>query len=203
MMGGAKHKYFWHVCGFVCVVICMSAGPNSINAFEIAVLRAQETGLGILVYSLVAIFIWPTSSRAGFEAAARKLTSTQKELFRSYLNLMSDRREAGEAQALRAQVIQEQTRFGQLLEAAQTDTYGVWEVRQQWRRYQVHVAELTETMNRWRASFTEVKTLDLLLLLPNLKAFGQELDHRLTQIGHMLMNQAPERPPGSHRAGAG
>ncbi|MBT8367557.1 MAG: FUSC family protein [Deltaproteobacteria bacterium] len=28
MMGGAKHQYFWHVCGFVCMIICMSAGPE-------------------------------------------------------------------------------------------------------------------------------------------------------------------------------
>jgi uncharacterized membrane protein YccC len=195
MMGGAKHQYFWHVCGFVCVVICMDAGPNSINAFEIAVLRAQETGLGILVYSLVSILIWPITSRADFEAAAGKLASTQKQLYRSYLDLISGQRETGEAQALRAQEVQEQTRFGQLLDAAETDTYEVWEVRQQWRLYQAHVAEMTETMNRWRVSFAEVKTLDLTRLLPNLAAFGAELDERLAQIVRMLANQAPERHP--------
>ena len=195
MMGGAKHKYFWHVCGFVCAVICMSAGPNSTRAFETAVLRAQETGLGILVYSLVSILIWPVTSRADFEAAAGKLLATQKQLFRSYLDLVSDRREAGEAQALRAQEAQEQTRFGQLLDAAQTDTYEVWEVRQQWRRYQIHTAELTETMSRWRVSFNEVKALDLTRLLPNLVAFGAELEERLAQIGRMLASQPPERHP--------
>jgi uncharacterized membrane protein YccC len=115
MMAGKKHQYFWHVCGFVCVVICMDAGPNSINAFETALLRAQETGLGILVYSLVSILIWPISSRADFEAAACKLSSTQKQLYRSYLDLMSGERNVGEAQALRTQELQEQTRFGQHL----------------------------------------------------------------------------------------
>jgi uncharacterized membrane protein YccC len=195
MMGGAKHQYFWHVCGFVCVVICMGAGPNSIQAFETALLRAQETGLGILVYSLTSILIWPISSRADFEAAACKLSSTQKQLYRSYLDLMSGEGNAGEAQALRAQELQEQTRFGQLLDAAETDTYEVWEVREQWRRYQSQAAELTETMERWRESFAEVKALDLSRLLPNLASFSAELDERLAQIGRMLANQAPERQP--------
>jgi uncharacterized membrane protein YccC len=195
MMGGAKHRYFWHVCGFVCVIICMSAGPNSIKAFETALLRAQETGLGILVYSLVSIFIWPITSRADFEAAAGNLLATQKQLFRSYLNLMSGLRGTGEAQALRAQEVQEMTRFGQLLDAAQTDTYEVWEVRQQWARYRSHAVELTETMARWRVSFAEVKSLDLSRLLPNLDTFGAELEERLVQIGRMLANQAPERHP--------
>jgi uncharacterized membrane protein YccC len=201
MMGGAKHQYFWHVCGFVCVIICMSAGPNAIKAFETAVLRAQETGLGILVYSLISIFIWPITSRADFEAAAGKLLSTQKQLFRSYLDLMSGLREAGEAQALRVQEVQEMTRFGQLLDAAETDTYEVWEVRQQWGHYRDHAMELTETMNRWHVSFAEVKALDLSRLLPNLEAFGAELDERFAQIGRMLANQAPERHPAAMELG--
>ncbi|MBW2429478.1 MAG: FUSC family protein [Deltaproteobacteria bacterium] len=195
MMGGAKNKYFWHVCGFVCAIICMSAGPNSTRAFETAVLRVQETGLGILVYSLISVLIWPVTSRADFEAAAGKLLSTQKQLLRSYIDLVSGRRGAGEGRALRAQEAQEQTQFGQLLDAAQTDTYEVWEVRHQWGRYRGHAMELIETMNRWRVSFTEVKALDLSRLLPNLVAFGAELEERLAQIDRMLVNQAPERHP--------
>lgn len=194
-MGGAKDQYFWHVCGFVCVVICMAAGPDSKEAFETAMLRAQETGLGILVYSLVSILIWPITSRADFEAAACKLSSTQRQLYRSYLDVMSGEGNAAEAQALGAQEAQEQTRFGQLLDAAEADTYEVWEVRQHWRRYRSQVAELSETMERWRESFAEVKALNLSRLLPNLALFGAELDERLAQIGRMLANQAPERQP--------
>ena len=69
-------------------------------------MRAQETGLGILVYSLVSILIWPISSRADFEAAACELCSTQKQLYRSYLDLMRGDGSAGEAQALRAREVQ-------------------------------------------------------------------------------------------------
>src|SRR5210317_462504 len=68
MMSGSKRAYFWQVAGFVVVIICMDAGPNPVNAFNTAILRAEETGLGILVYSLVAIFLWPSSSRADFDA---------------------------------------------------------------------------------------------------------------------------------------
>ena len=195
MMGGAKHQYFWHVCGFVCVIICMDAGPNSINAFEIAILRAQETGLGILVYSLISILIWPISSGADFEATVCKLASIQKQLYRSCLDLMSGQGVAEEARALRTQAVQEQARFDQLLSAAETDTYEVWEVRQQWGHYQSQAAELTETMERWRESFAEVKALDLSRLLPNLTPFSAELDERLAQIGRMLAKQPPERQP--------
>lgn len=83
MMGGSKNQYLWHVAAFACVIICMNGGVDPINAFYTAMLRTQETGLGILVYSLVAMFIWPINSGAEFEAATCKLASTQQQLYRS------------------------------------------------------------------------------------------------------------------------
>ena len=195
MMGGTKHPYFWNICGVVCVIICLEAGPNSVNAFEIAIMRAEETGLGVLVYSLVAILLWPSSSHADFDAATENLASTQHQLYRAYLSLMSGQGSVQEVQPLSAKEVQVKTRFDQLLDAAETDSNEVWELRRQWRRYQRQAAELRESMERWRGSFVEVQTLDLQRLLPNLAAFGTELDVRLTQIERMFANQVTERYP--------
>ena len=134
MMGGKKYQYFWNVCGFVTIIICMNAGPDSVNAFNIAMLRTQETGLGILVYSLVSLFLWPSGSSTGFYTAAGKLASTQHQLYQAYLGQMNNKDSGGETQTLRTQMLQEQTQFIQLLDAAEMDTYEVWEMRQQWRQ---------------------------------------------------------------------
>jgi uncharacterized membrane protein YccC len=195
MMAGTKRQYFWHVSGFVCGIICMDAGPDPVNAFDTAILRAQETGLGILVYSLVAIFLWPSSSRAGFEAAVGKLAATQHELYRAYLDLMKGTGDIGKAQSLKAQAIQEQTRFSQLLGAAEGDSVEVRELRRPWRRYQGQVVEFGETLERWHDSFAGLQALDVQRLLPNLAAFGGELDLRLGQIERMLANQRPAQQP--------
>ena len=195
MMAGTKHQYFWHVSGFVCGIICMDAGPDPVNAFNTAILRAQETGLGILIYSLVAIFLWPSSSRAGFEAAAGKLAATQHQLYRAYLDLMNGTGDIGKAQSLKAQAIQEQSRFSQLLGAAEGDSYEVRERRQAWRRYQGQVVELGETLERWHDSFAGLQAQDVQHLLPNLAAFGAELDLRLGHIERMLANQRHAQQP--------
>ena len=186
MMGGGKSPYFWQVAGFVTAIICVDGGLDPANAFETATLRTQETGLGILVYSLVAVLLWPSTSRADFYAASAKLASTQHQLYQSYLGLMTGQVSAEKAQPLRTQEVQIQARFGQLLDAAVMENYEVWEVRRQWRHYQRQAADLTETMERWRESFAEVQALDLGLLLPNLDAFGAELEQRLGQIGRIL-----------------
>ena len=195
MMAGTKHKYFWHVCGFVCVIVCMDAGPNAANAFEIATLRAQETGLGILVYSLVAIFLWPSSSGADFNAAAVKLAATQHQLLGAYRGLLSNKGDSAQAQELGSSAAQAKAHFDQLLAAAATDDYNVWELRRQWRHYQRLAAKLAETLERWREGFAEVQSLDLPRLLPNLDNYAAELDARLEQVDRMLANQAPARQP--------
>jgi hypothetical protein len=197
MMGGAKHQYFWNVCGFVSVIICMSGGPDSVNAFNIAMLRTQQTGLGILVYSLVALFLWPSSSRTGFHTAAGKLASTQHQLYQAYLAQMNNKDSGGEPQTLRTQMVQVQTQFSQLLDAAEMDTYEVWEMRQQWRQYQRQTTDFIATMEGWHENFTELQVLDIQNLLPNLMTFSAELDVRFTQIERMLADQPPEQQPAS------
>ena len=195
MMGGAKNQYVWHVSGFVCTIVAIDAGPDAVNAFTIATLRAQETALGILVYSLVSIFLWPTSSGAQLGVAVAKLASTQHRLFAFYLDVLHGKTDAGDAQPHRADEVAARSRFDLLLAAAVTDDAEVGELRRQWRRYQRLATELSETLERWRECFEVVQAPDLRGLLPDFAACGAELDTRLAQVERMLTDQAPERRP--------
>ena len=195
LMGGSRNQYFWQVGGLVCVIVALEGGLDASNAFQTAMLRAQETGLGMLAYSLVAIFLWPVNTRGAFNDAVCGLASTQHALYTAYLRLLHGEDGAEAAQALAAQEIQQQARFSQLLDAAESDTYEVWEIRRQWRRMQRQSAEFSATLERWRDGFVDVRALDLQRLLPEVTAFGAELEGRLEQIERMLVNQSPERQP--------
>ncbi len=195
MTWGKRHPDFWSYSGYVCAVVSMAAGPDPVNAFNTAVLRAQETGLGILVYSLLAILLWPVNSRPKFEAAAAKLTATQQQLLHAGMDWMTGHWDPAAAQKLRVQEMQEQNQVGKLFAAAETDSYEIWELRHHWHSYQHRVAELSETMARWRENLTGTQSLDLPGLMPNLNGFATELDGRLTQIGRMLANQEPAQQP--------
>ena len=80
---GSRHTYFWIVSAFFVVIVSMDAGPDPINAFQTAMLRAEETGLGVLVYSLVAIFLWPNSSSGVFNASVVELASIQRQAYQA------------------------------------------------------------------------------------------------------------------------
>ena len=62
MVTGKQRTYFWWCCAFVCLIICTHAASDLTNAFDVAVLRVQQTGMGILVYTLVSVFLWPRAA---------------------------------------------------------------------------------------------------------------------------------------------
>lgn len=195
MMSGEKHSYFWMVSGFVCAIICFNAGPNSENAFNIAMLRAQETGLGILVYSLIAMLIWPVSSRNELFAIAQKLGSTQHQLLHTYFQLLNDPAKTKEALQIRLQEVQTRSKFGDLLNAAETDSEQVKDMREQWRLYQVKTGELIEVMEQLRSSFILEEALDLNSLFPNLDEFQAEMHRRLVEIDQIWGKDVIEHYP--------
>ena len=192
MLTGKNQSYFWFLAAFTCLIIVgVSSPPESQSVFQVAVLRTQETALGALVYTLIAVFLWPRSSVGMFSDASRKLWATQTQLFRTYLELMSGKGTAEDSRPLRLQEIQQMTLVGQLLNAAEIDSYEVWEVRHQWRQFCDQLMSLMETLERWRQSFAEIQSLNLHKLLPNLEAVCSELDRCFEQIGRMLAGEAP------------
>ena len=194
-MGVSRRWYFWFLAGFASVVISFDGGTNPVNAFETAVLRAEETALGILVYSLISVLLWPTGTRAELDSATRALSAAQRKLYSNYLRAMTGQGEADDAHAVRMQEVQARNRFNQALAGARTDSYEVWELRRQWQRFQDQSIDLMETLERWHESLKEVEGLDLNRLLPNLDALTGDLDARFARIERMLAGDAPEGTP--------
>ena len=212
----SKRGYFWFLAGFASVIISFDGGTDPINAFNTAILRAQETGLGVLVYTLVTTLLWPNSSRAGFEAATKALVDVQHRLYSGYRQAMmgsgsvstpaksptepksdgaADMATDPELRAIASQHDQCLAQFGAMLESALTDSYAVWELRRQWHRFQQQSAALREILARWQASSAQIAELDLDALLPTLSEDTAEIGQRLTEIERLLGGEQPQHSP--------
>jgi uncharacterized membrane protein YccC len=189
MNTGNRHQYFWFVAGFVTVIIAADGGTTSSSAFGTAMLRLQQTGLGILAYSLVAIFLWPLNSKKDLEATARGQVATQRKLFSVSMQLLEQTGDNATIKSLHSEEITGSARLAVLLDAATTDSEEVHEREQAWRNFQQATGELAETMQRWRESFAELQTLPLKQLLPGLDDFALELDRRFTGMASMMEGQ--------------
>jgi len=193
-MSVSRRSYFWFLAGFASAVIAFDGGTDPASAFDTAILRAQETGLGVLVYTLVTTFIWPANSYAGFESATQALVKAQRQLFLSYSEAIAERRfrqdDSGhDIQATTGQPAQLLTQFGAMLDAVLTDSNEVRELRQQWRSFQGQSRVLLDTLERWHENRKEYVDLDLNVLLPNLGAATDEFEQRFAEIERLLAGE--------------
>ena len=194
LMMGTSRWYFWMVAGFSVPILTLAGGPIAVNAFDTVMLRAQETVLGIGVFMLVSVFVWPSSSRRAFEQAVAELVALQQQLFHGYLAMASGSPPTEQLKKLASQAAGTQARLADLLEAAELDSFEVWEVRDAWRRLVGQLEQLTTILERWRNGFDDLDGT-LPALLPSLPAFETEIAQRLQAVDDMLAGRSPRHEP--------
>lgn len=193
MLTGKTFQYFWYVSAFVCLIVAVDGGASAEGAFQAAMMRIQETGLGILVYSLVSVFLWPQRSGEELKAVARQLFETQRRILQAYGGSIGAPRTEEGARALRMQQLQLLNQFRATLAGAEADTREVWEARRRWKVFDDLVTNLGETLERWRATFPEIQVFDLWTLMPNLQAVLSETDDCLERIERMLAGRTSSK----------
>jgi uncharacterized membrane protein YccC len=125
MMMGKKNQYFYQVCAFVCVIICFEGAGDPINSFQIAVTRIKETGMGIMVYSLIIVFLWPINTRDRLKETSLKLVKAQGGLFKTYRLMLAGGGAGTDFRTQSLQAVQLLTQLEPALDAAEADSYDV------------------------------------------------------------------------------
>ena len=191
--GTERYNYFWQQAGFFAIVVGLDSAFSPANAFALAIERTQGAGTGLLVYMLVGLLLWPTNSRRGLEDTGQQLTAGMKALFGKSMERLLGRSAPDSASV--AGLAETQRRFDNLLDAAEVDSWEIGAMRPAWRRCRVQIADLRDTLERWQPDFKELQNLDLVNLVPNLPAFGAEIEARLTEIERMFAGHPPAMTP--------
>ncbi len=185
---------FWFVVGITFVVVAaLVVEPTSRYIFYTAWTRTVQTAMGCMVYVLVAAYIWPRTSRYVYQDANQKLSHIQRRLFHHYRSRLLGEQSTADVQHLRAEEMGALTNAIALLEAAEFDSYEVWEVRRLWRLYHQQSRLLLENFEGALESVDDLKEPEK--VLPNLRAVLDEIDQRLEQIERMLRAETPTRIP--------
>lgn len=193
--GGSRFAFIWFNAGFNLPILVMLGEGVSLNTFDMVILRGQETALGVVVYSLVAVLLWPRRGGAAFENAVRAVCSGQHQLFGRYLGSMTGTPDDGGAEPLRAQLGGQLARLGGQLEGAAYDSDEIRQSRRAWRRCLTELSVLSKAMDRWRLGFEGLRDLDLQRLMPGLRSSGTALETRFAAIEGMLGGQPPPQQP--------
>jgi uncharacterized membrane protein YccC len=195
MVRQEKYSYLWLMAGYVCLVILLSDLDSSANMFESAVFRTVETVMGVVVYTLIAVFLWPQTNLGAIKKHSAELATTLDDIYRYGRDIMLGRlTHVVSFQELQGKAVQQLAQFDKILQAEGSESYEVNEVRHLWERMQELSQAILETAGRWQSGFGELAHIDLRAVLPELQSFFTELDDRFAVLPDVLTGRSPAHP---------
>lgn len=171
MIRSKNHPYFWNVAGFVCLVILLTGPASSATDFQHAVFRTLETALGITVYTLITVFIWPVNNAGAIRDSIDKLATTFEDRNQAIWGVISGQAEIAKVESLHQQSIQQLGQFSQALLAEGSENYEVHEMRPALERVHQLATSLMESQDRLETSLEETTRIDIRALFPKLEEF--------------------------------
>lgn len=190
MLADKKRSYFWFVAAYVCLVIT-AAGPSPTGGFYIAVYRTMDTILGIVVYTLIAVFIWPLSNAGAIKNSLKALLGTQSELLQGAHALLSGSLFTDKLQDLRRQQVNQMVQFSQSLSAEGAENYQVQEIKPLWNILENFSNALLRSSERLFAGIEDLSNFDWQKDRPEMDRFFEEISNRFIEMTNLLSGNPP------------
>ena len=195
MLVDKQRSYFWNVAGFVCLIILVTGPDSSANLFTHAVFRTVETGMGVIVYTLVTVFLWPQTNWGAIKKTGSMLAATQAALLLGGRDILIDGRTSAKLMKLHGQEVQQVAQFVQVLQAEGSESYEVHEMRHAWGHFYGLSKEVMESLDRWHIGIGDLAGINLNAKFPGLPACLDELRDRFTEIQGLLGGAPPKHEP--------
>ncbi len=191
--------YFWFCAGLGVPLLSMLSGGESLTAFQTVVLRAQQTILGTLVFSVVSSLLFPSNTRGAFENDVKHqladvhaaLTDTNKALLASGL---TGEQLAASVAPLKQSILR-QTGLAAKLQAAALDSFDIAETKHSWRKAVAAVASVIETLERLRLGLPDLEGTKPIDNLANLEVTLEELLRRLRVASELAEGKEADSVP--------
>ena len=195
MVSRPKDSYLWTMACYVCLIILLSDVDSSENMFESAVFRTVETAMGVIVYTLISIFLWPQTNLGAIKRSGAALASALGDVSRLGRDtLVGERKPEASFPELQGKVVQRLAQFARALTAEGSESYEVSEVRHIWERFQALSTDWLETAGRWQSGVAEFARIDLRAVLPGLPAYFTALDANFSALNEVLAGRSTEAP---------
>ncbi|MCB1526076.1 MAG: FUSC family protein [Hyphomicrobiaceae bacterium] len=202
MQNDPEIYYFWYCCGFIVPLLSIMSGFDSARSFYIVELRARETLLGVLCFTVLALLL---SHRSTY-GKLRDVIDKQISLLRDRINVVRrhahhDKPETAHHQMpsgsdeLQEQIARNFMNIPTLLTSAQMESFELRQHDDAWHEISRRLQTISANVDRLDLSFelgnagigsSDLDRLDRTLV---------ELSKRLENTSHILCRQAEPRRP--------
>lgn len=196
LSSGSRFSDIWFNAGFNLPLLAMLGEGLALNSFEMIQLRILETGLGVVVYSLVAVLLWPRRGGDDFKNNVRSVLSSQYGFFAAAMPSKVNTQPPDTNKApLRVQLAASHTKLGTQLEGVIFDNEQIMQSRYDWRRCIGQITTLTETLDRWDVARKHLQGVDLQRLLTGTDHIQSEYRARYQAMVAFLTGEPLEYQP--------
>lgn len=169
-------SYFWTTLGVTTMVILSTSADTSEAMFQTATFRTLETGLGIIVYMLVSVFIWPRTNIGALRQTSSSLLGAQSELI---TRLTADEVTEEELDKLRTTEVQLIAKLAQDLQAEGSESYDVEKNAKHWLKFHQLCAGMMMQLDKWYLSLKRLNPDVVYLAVPHFKELINQLEAEL------------------------
>ncbi|WP_310619465.1 FUSC family protein [Flexibacterium corallicola] len=185
MMAHSRHSYFWFVAGFVTNIVLVDATFSTDDPFYTAILRLEETGLGVLVYSLIAALLWPSSTPRALIITLKQLSACAHKSFTRYVPHHFAEKGLHSTESL-GDYYKLLEAYTDLSRVSFLESYRVWELQKYWEQSSQSWQELGEALEVWRQCLEDIPLDDLAQRIPWYESYLNEVNLRFSEISELL-----------------
>ena len=182
-MQGSRNDYAWYVAAFVPLVVWGDNFPNFGNAFHFAAFRWLETTVGVLLYTVVDMLLWPRQAGDQLNQQGQTLWGGAAKVLSSGCARVRQEEPAVDASEVCAQLANARAGTFASLQQAYLDTPQVSAQKTVWRTWQHNTEALLDSLELWQQCIGDLCPLNLDGLLPQLSSALRNLEARFARIG--------------------
>ncbi len=192
MMTGHRNWYVWVLAGFMVPLMGYYSQGNPGQAFEDVMLRLQQTGLGVISYTLVASFVFPRHAANRFvENVVAEIDDIRwrvGQLSQNFGNKTPDPLNEPERLKRQAHTLQSRLQKADALDAAAFENVAILQDRARWLLLLDEMRSLSDGLTRWRLGFADLGDIAE-AELPKVQSVTTEIERRLENAAALLRDE--------------
>ena len=182
----SKYNYVWFMGGYVTLLVVTNITSSSQQIFDFAMLRLQETMLGIIVHTFITNIVWPQKSSKKLKIILLRILNLQRDAIDRYFKIMigsQDQAKNDQMYSLEAQHI---LLLKRNLESAASESLEVYESRYLWKAVVRECESVMESLEIWKDSLKNFNGKLNIEVFKNAKSFFSSIEKRLDQISTLV-----------------
>ena len=187
MLASKERSYFWFCAAYVTLVIT-AAGPSPTGGFYIAVYRSIETIMGIVVYTLISVFLWPRTNIGSIKKALSALLESQTKLFNEVYKVINGKNQLDHLKELVRLQVNQSVQFNKSITSEGSENVKVQELKPMLDQYESLNISLQKSLDRLFGGMEDLSRIDLPENQSDIDNYFKEINLRFTGMSSLLAN---------------